>query len=199
MNRLIEEARNVVFDVGQVLLSFEPEKILPIMLTEDEQKVLKIPPLFETKMWAELDRGVITDEEEAHYAARLAGDESLWPAVLRVTRGCYEHMDVLPAANLIPILKAQGKGVYILSNYNDKTFTRTRERFADVFKDVDGMIVSGFEHVLKPDPAIYHLLLDRYCLKAEECVFIDDRDVNIEAARAVGMKGIVYTGPEALK
>ena len=76
---------------------------------------------------------------------------------------------------------------------------RTRERFADVFKDVDGMIVSGFEHVLKPDPAIYHLLLDRYCLKAEECVFIDDRDVNIEAARAVGMKGIVYTGPEALK
>ena len=80
---------------------------------------------------------------------------------------------------------------------HDKTFTRTRERFADVFKDVDGMIVSGFEHVLKPDPAIYHLLLDRYSLKAEECVFIDDRDVNIEAARAVGMKGIVYTGPLA--
>lgn len=199
MNRLIEEARNVVFDVGQVLLSFEPEKILPIMLTEDEQKILKIPPLFETKMWAELDRGVITDEKEAHYAARLAGDESLWPAVLRVTRGFHEHMDVLPAARLIPSLKAQGKGVYILSNYNDKTFTRTMERFADVFKDVDGMIVSGFEHVLKPEPAIYHLLLDRYGLKAEECVFIDDRDVNIEAARAVGMRGIVYTGPEALE
>ena len=67
-----------------------------------------------------------------------------------------------------------------------------------IFDRMDGIVVSGHEKISKPDERIYRLLLDRYGLKAEESVFIDDRPANIEAARRVGMQGIVYTGMDAL-
>ena len=63
---------------------------------------------------------------------------------------------------------------------------------------MDGMVISSREKISKPEPAIYQLLCSRYGLKPEECVFIDDRPVNAEAARRVGMQAIVYTGMESL-
>ena len=60
------------------------------------------------------------------------------------------------------------------------------------------MVISSRELISKPDPAIYRLLCSRYGLEPRECVFIDDRPVNVEAARAVGMQGIVYTGMDSL-
>ena len=77
-------------------------------------------------------------------------------------------------------------------------FARAEERFADVFSQFDGMIISGREKLIKPDPAIYRLLLSRYGLNAAETVFIDDRAENIRAAQSVGMQGIVYQGISSL-
>ena len=93
-------------------------------------------------------------------------------------------------------LKQRGYRVYLLSNYPRDTFRlHEREKF-DFIDLIDGKVVSGFERLAKPDPRIYRLLLDRYQLKAEECVFLDDRQVNIDAALCLGMQGILFTGYE---
>ena len=197
MNGLIAEAKNVVFDVGNVLLTFDPDRFLAKLLPPERAARLNAH-LICTPVWSRLDEGTVGEDEVAHYSARMAGDESLWPDVMVFIRRFPDCMERLPACRLIPCLHDMGKRVYILSNYGVDTFARTERRVADVFAQVDGMVISGREKLLKPDPRIYHCLLDRYGLKAEESVFIDDTPRNIDGARAVGMRGIVYTGAHVL-
>ena len=73
--------------------------------------------------------------------------------------------------------------------------TRPLYPFLDWF---DGLVISGREGLVKPDAAIYRLLLERYGLRAEECLFIDDVERNIQGARAVGMQAVLFTNPEQL-
>ena len=86
-------------------------------------------------------------------------------------------------------LREAGVPNYCITNFSSPKFILAQERFP-FLAGFDGIIVSGDERLLKPDPAIYHLLLDRYGLKAEDCVFIDDSQPNVEAARGVGIHAI---------
>ena len=96
-------------------------------------------------------------------------------------------------------LKKKGYGVYGLSNWSAETFVPfVRDKYP-VLKLLDGYVVSGFEKVKKPDPRLYHILLDRYGLKADECLFIDDSPDNIAAGEALGIRGIVFSSPAELK
>ena len=134
----------------------------------------------------------------ARDTARRYGDESVWPLILPAIQRFPEFMRPMPAVELIPQLHAQGKKVFALSNYGLEPFARTEKRFSAIFSQMDGMVISSREKISKPEPASYQLLCSRYGLKPEECVFIDDRPVNAEAARRVGMQAIVYTGMESL-
>lgn len=198
MNPLIASARSVVFDIGCVLLTFEPEAYLPALIPGQLDGRLTVDMLYGSEPWVQLDNGDVTEEEVARYAARQAGDESLWRQVLPGIQRFPELMRPMPAAELLPKLREMGKRIYALSNYGLEPFARTEARFPQIFGQMDGMVISSRERVSKPDPRIYRLLLTRYGLTPGECVFIDDRPVNVEAARAVGMQGIVYTGPECL-
>ena len=198
MNALIENARNVVFDVGCVLLAWEPETYLPVLAPGAIHGRLTWEMLYGTPMWDRLDEGTVTEEEVARFAARQAGDESLWAQVLPAVQGFPSLMRALPPADLIPQLKTMGKKLYVLSNYGFDSFARTEQRFSSIFSQMDGMVISSHEKICKPDPRIYRILLERYGLKPDETVFIDDRPVNIEGARNVGISGIVYTGMDAL-
>ena len=194
MNALIENARNVVFDVGRVLLSFEADPFIRQLMTEEAARQITGTQLIDNEYWRGLDGGTLPEEEVARGIAGLCGRPALEPQILRFIQHFQEVMEPLPPTELIPKLHAMGKRVYVLSNYGVKPFARTEARFSGLFSQMDGMVVSGREQVMKPDPRIYRLLLERYRLKAEECVFIDDREDNIAGARAMGMKGIVYTG-----
>ena len=198
MNALIEKAANVVFDIGNVLLRFDPDFLLPRLVPGLLDGRLTLDMLYGNPLWDKLDLGVLSEEDMAREAARLAGDESLWPQVLPAITRYHELMEPMPAVDLIPKLHAMGKKVYVLSNYGPEPFARTERRFAGLFAQLDGMVISGHEKIGKPDPAIFRLLLSRYGLNAADCVFIDDRAANVEGAKAVGMKGIVYTGVEAI-
>ena len=194
MNALIENARNVVFDVGQVLLRFEPDEFIPCLLPPGAARVLNKEALFTCPAWSLIDEGVITEEACARRECADIGAPELWPQALYVMQHYHEHMSALPTADLLPQLRAMGKHLYVLSNYGPVGFARAEQRFADLFSQFDGMIISGREKLIKPDPAIYQLLLSRYKLTAAETVFIDDRAENIRAAQAAGMQGIVYQG-----
>ncbi len=198
VNRLIENAKNVIFDVGCVLLLFEPENYIP--LTVEGDLGLKLDPalVYGSDMWAKLDGGTASEEDVARDAARAYGDESLWPRILPAVQRFPEFMVRMPAADLLGPLHRMGKKLYVLSNYGKEPFARTEKRFSDIFAQMDGIMVSSRELVSKPDWRIYRRLMERYGLKAEECVFIDDRPENVAAARSMGMQGIVYTGIEVL-
>ena len=198
MNAIIENAKNVVFDIGCVLLTFEPETYLPLTVPADLAQRLDWHLLYDSPMWVALDAGAVTEEEVARDTARRYGDESVWPLILPAIQRFPEFMRPMPAVELIPQLHAQGKKVFALSNYGLEPFARTEKRFSAIFSQMDGMVISSREKISKPEPAIYQLLCSRYGLKPEECVFIDDRPVNAEAARRVGMQAIVYTGMESL-
>lgn len=198
MNAIIENAKNVVFDIGCVLLTFEPETYLPLTVPADLAQRLDWHLLYDSPMWVALDAGAVTEEEVARDTARRYGDESVWPLILPAIQRFPEFMRPMPAVELIPQLHAQGKKVFALSNYGLEPFARTERRFSAIFSQMDGMVISSREKISKPDPAIYQLLCSRYGLKPNECVFIDDRPVNAEAARRVGMQAIVYTGMESL-
>ena len=198
MNAIIENAKNVVFDIGCVLLTFEPETYLPLTVPAGLAQRLDWHLLYDSPMWVALDAGTVTEEEVARDTARRYGDESVWPLILPAIQRFPEFMRPMPAVELIPQLHAQGKKVFALSNYGLEPFARTEKRFSAIFSQMDGMVISSREKISKPEPAIYQLLCSRYSLKPEECVFIDDRPVNAEAARRVGMQAIVYTGMESL-
>ena len=87
-------------------------------------------------------------------------------------------------------LKQCGFKLYGLTNWSSTVYP-VMQRF-EIFNLLDGQIISSEEHLLKPEPAIYHRLFEKFGLKAEECIFADDRTENIEGAKAVGMDGIVF-------
>ena len=91
---------------------------------------------------------------------------------------------------LLTQLKSEGYKLYGLTNWCSKVH-QTMAQF-DIFKLLDGSIISSDEKVLKPEPAIYQRLFDRFNLKPEECIFTDDRPLNIEGSRRMGMDGIVF-------
>jgi 2-haloacid dehalogenase len=95
-------------------------------------------------------------------------------------------------------LKRAGVPRYALTNWSAETFppARTRYEFLSWF---DGIVVSGEEGVIKPDAQIFHILLERYGIAADEAVFIDDNPGNAAAAQALGIHGIHFQSPELLR
>ena len=89
--------------------------------------------------------------------------------------------------------------LYAITNFSGEFFAPFRAKHAAVFDRFRGIIVSGDERLVKPDPAIYRLALDRYGLEAGACVFVDDRQENVDGAVAVGMIGLRFVGALALQ
>lgn len=199
LNALILNAKNVVFDVGQVLLRFVPTEFLPKMFPKDIADKLMPPALFGGDLWLRMDRGDFSAEECARLITEKEGQPEMMAYELEFMLNFARQMSPLPPAGLLPELKKMGKKLYVISNYGVETFAATQAQFPEIFSQFDGMVISAHEKLIKPDPRIYQLLLDRYDLKAEECVFIDDLAANAQGARDVGMNAIHYTGPEAIE
>lgn len=181
---------NVIFDIGMVLIDFEFEKFVRSIL--DEQTADKvIAAMWKSGDWCELDKGVLTDEQVLQRFISHA------PDCEKQIRLVFARLGECPklrsfAIPLIEKLKAQGHKVFYLSNYF--SFLIHAAPWALEFVPLtDGGIFSCFEKLTKPDPRIYELLCERYSLKPEDCVFIDDTLANTESAQKLGMKGIHFT------
>lgn len=186
--------KNVIFDVGKVLVEWEPLVAMKKLGFDDVTAKAVAAATTDSPEWDESDRSVGTDEE---ILAMLIGNA---PEYEKEIRTFWENIS-LPiyqydyARAWIRELKSKGYGVYILSNYGRWTYQNTTEALS-FLEDVDGAVFSYLVHQMKPEPEIYQTLLAKYGLKAEECVFLDDRQVNIDGAKAQGMEGIVFTSYE---
>lgn len=184
--------KNIILDMGNVLLDYNPEICLNYFLEDEKDKVLIRRELFEGPEWREGDLGYITDEE------RFLGVSKRVPERLhKELKQCVEqwHMCMRPihgAKEFCEQAREKGFQLYVLSNASN-SFYEYFPRFAPV-DYFDGIVVSCDIHMIKPDIRIYQYLLKKYDLKPEECVFIDDMDYNVQGARDAGMQGEVFCG-----
>ncbi len=192
--------KNIVFDIGNVLFAYNPEKIVDILIPGSIYKKEYIENLFSASIWTEkLDRGLVTDSE---VEAELAGSVDFNPQKVKDLHFLYKnwvyHLDVIKKSKEIFLkLYEQQYPLYILSNFQDKPFDKLIEK-ESFLKVARGIVVSAKINMAKPDKQIYSYLLEKFNLKAEESLFIDDKTENIEACKNAGMKGIVFTTPDKL-
>ena len=182
--------KNIVFDMGNVLVRFDPELFMDrYSLTGEDRRLIR-NEVFRSVEWTMLDRGVI-DEEIAEQRILPRLPERLHDAA----RGLIEKWDdpIVPVEGMLELLqalKAKGYRLYLLSN------AATRQPIywarAEASKLMDGALISAEVKLLKPDPQIYRTFLRKFALRPEECVFIDDTPINVEGALYENMAGIVF-------
>jgi len=186
--------RNIVFDIGNVLTDWRWEGFLKDKGLSEEVIEKIGDATVRSKQWFEVDRGVWTQEELLD--AFIQNDPSV-EREMRMAFADYTGM-VTPRSYAIPWvkeLKEKGFRVYYLSNFSQKA----EEECSDALSFIpytDGGILSYKEKLIKPDPAIYKLLLKRYGLQARESVFLDDTLPNVQAARELGMAAIHFRSRE---
>lgn len=186
--------KTVIFDIGNVLVDFGWEAFFRGFCPDEGTFHALKQATVKSKEWHELDRGVLGTQEIIESFIRNAPE--LKDLILKI----FENLDgiLTPFDYTVPwILKLKEKGlqVLVLSNFSEK-FHHDCEKAMDFLKYTDGGILSYRDKLIKPDPAIYELLLKRYRLNPDECVFLDDLERNILAAESLGIHGIVFTGKE---
>jgi 2-haloacid dehalogenase len=187
----------VIFDIGGVLLDWNP-RYLYRELFDDEDEMERFLTEVCTMEWHEAnDRGTPFEVTCAQLAAQHPEHaEHIWAWGTRT-----EDMIGGPIDGTVDVLrelKDRGVPLYALTNMEATTYPVRRERF-DFLQWFDGTVVSSAEGVIKPDPRLFRVLLDRYDLAAATTLFVDDNPRNVEAARALGMPALRFESPEGLR
>lgn len=187
---------NMVFDMGRVMLQFDPPFISGHFVPpEDAEEFAK--KVFGSACWDSLDRGTIT-LSQAREIMRRTLPERLLPNLDKALAEWFQYIPPVEGMDaLIQELKAAGYGIYLLTNANFQ-FHQYQDT-VPAWNCFDGLLVSSDYKLLKPEPAIYQALTDKYRLEPSECLFIDDRPENIAGAQAMGMEGVVFTSSVNLR
>lgn len=185
--------RNIVFDMGNVLIHWKPELFVERLGIPEEDRPLLLREVFGSVEWIQMDRGALSLEEGLAVISRRLPERLRDPArELTLDWWRYWLLPVEGMADLVREVKELGYGVYLLSNAKeDLPLFFDRIPGSEYF---DGKIVSADWKLLKPQPEIYETLLREYGLRAEECFFIDDLNINIEGAWFVGLDGAIFDG-----
>ena len=181
--------KNIIFDLGNVIIKGSNVKTL-MHFTNDE-KVAKdlIQYIFKTEEWKLLDLGNISKEEAIIRMQEKAPKEYAKLIEEVMNRRCEYLIVNKDTIEVAKKLKEKGYHIYVLSNMAAFTYEYFQE--IDFFKLCDGIMISAYEHLVKPDEKIFMTLLDRYQLSPEECLFIDDDDTgkSLETANKLGILG----------
>lgn len=188
---------SLVFDIGKVLFDYQPLKIVQNLLPDRSDHDFFVRELHNHDIWQQLDHGIITPEE-AIDLVNLKHSENIKTEIQYILDHFIYELD--PIDDVISLFKqvSQSHSTYLLSNFQAAPFIGLKKHYP-FLNDAKGYIVSGIEKIMKPDPAIYTLLLDRFNLDPSKTLFIDDRLENIVAAQKLGIYGIVYHTPLQLK
>ncbi len=187
----------VVFDVGNVLIRWDPLLVYREMIPDDEKRAWFMRNVCTAAWNIEQDRG--RSWEEA--VALLVASHPEWESQIRAYDERWHEAvpgTIEDSVAVLEELKARGEKVYAITNFSREKWAECLIRFP-FLQSFDGVVVSAHERVIKPDPAIYQILFQRYRLVAGDCIFIDDSAKNIETARAVGMKGVHFVEPIDLR
>jgi len=187
---IIMKIKNIVFDFGGVLLDWNPRYLYRTFFWDEKEMEYFLSNVCTEDWNAEQDKGrpfcegiklLQLQHPEYREAIQLFTDK--WETMLK--------SEIADSVKLLRELKEQGYSIWGLTNWSAETIQIAYSRY-DFFNLFDGIVVSGEEKLIKPDKRIYKVLLDRYMLKSEESVFIDDSPFNIKAAQELGFNVILF-------
>ena len=181
--------KNIIFDLGNVIINYNQKKIINNFTEKEEEIKYIYDEIFHAPEWTLMDLGDITNDEaieiinkrnEFKYEKLTQEFLHEWHKKQPINRDIVE---------IAKILKKNGYNLFVLSNMANQTYEYFKND--EFFSLCTGIVISAHEHVKKPDEKVYRLLLNRYNLNAEECLFIDDDDSgkNYETANKIGIKG----------
>ncbi len=174
--------KNIILDMGNVLLDYDPDKELNLYFHTEEDKALINKELFHGPEWVQGDLGEITNSQRYNGVVKRV-PERLHESLKQIIENWQECMEPLPGAlEFCNDIKKYGYGIYILSNACNLFYEYFPQKFLplDFF---DGIVISSDVHIIKPEVGIYQYLMSTYHLNAEECLFIDDRADNVVSAQ----------------
>ena len=189
--------RHLIYDFGAVLVDWDPRRLYVPYFGDEARADWFLKEICPYEWNAQVDAGrspkEVTEERVALFPE--------WEKEIRLYFDRWIDMmgDGIPGMEaLVRDYKARGYGAWGLTNWSWETFPLIRDRYP-VFGLLDGCVVSGKEKTVKPGPRIYRILLERYGLRAEECIFIDDNPKNTAGAEAVGIRGLVFQDAAQLR
>jgi len=185
--------KNVVFDLGRVLINWNPEKVAANFSTDPQLQKSICDNIFYHKNWEDLDEGLFTEEEALDRFAKATNlsKKEIDELMEQGRKSFFVKQETL---NELLRLKEKYK-IYCLSNMSIENWARIKSDFS-FDKYFDGIVISAEVKLVKPDPAIYHHLLNQYKLIPEETIFIDDLSENIKTAEKLGIRGIRFDESE---
>ena len=187
----------LVFDFGGVLVDWNPHHLYDSYFGSKEKATWFLENICTNEWNSQMDGGkpfcqgvAELSAQYPEYAKDIEAYFNRWIEMMGTEiEGMY---------GLLQEYKAKGYTLLGLTNWSSETFCQVKDVYP-IFKLLDGMVVSAEEHCIKPSPRIYQILLERFGLNASDCVFIDDRQPNIDGADAVGMTGILFTSAHDLR
>ncbi len=182
--------RNVIFDFGGVLVSWRPQEIIDSFYAEPELREAVRTHVFQHADWVEMDRGTLDERAVVErFAKRMNRPRAEMEALFEHVRAALTPIE--PTVALLRELHARGYPLYGLTNMSEPIFDYL-VRSNDFFGLFAGIVVSAKIKLVKPDPAIYAHLRERFALDFAASVFLDDLAPNVEAARREGLAAIRF-------
>lgn len=191
--------KNIIFDLGGVLIDWDPKRLFSKIFNDPEEMTYFLSEITTMDWNIQQDRGRplaeatrLLQNRHPEYFDEIAAYYGRWEEMLGgPIQGTVEILHALKAAN--------AHHLYALTNWSQQTWPIAQQHYqALIFDQFEGILVSGEEKLIKPDPAIYQLMMDRYELLPAECVFIDDNTHNVQAAEAFGIRAHHFQSPEGL-
>jgi epoxide hydrolase-like predicted phosphatase len=184
--------KNIVFDLGNVLISFRPSEYFDKKNYPENIKTKILSDIFASEEWLLLDNGIINTAQAINsIAAHSSLNKDEISHIFNLRTELLFPLD--QNVRLLPGLQKQGFRLYFLSNFPLDLYEEVKTGYY-FFKYFDGGVISSEAKVSKPDSRIYDIFLEKYSLIPEECLYIDDLEVNIKAGEAAGMNVLLTFG-----
>ena len=194
--------KNYIFDMGQVIVRFDTAHMTRAYIKDEADVKLAEEVIFDRLYWDRLDEGTITDEE-IHEGIKSRLPERLWENAIAVYDNWFRNMPFIEGMlELIDDIHKIGGKLFLLSNVSTGFAEgySTVPTLRELFSKFDGLVFSGVIKKVKPQREIFEHVLNEFMLKADESIFIDDNDKNIEGAKVVGLHTYLFDGDaEALR
>lgn len=181
--------KNIIFDLGNVIFKWDPDIVLQHFAQNEEEAKLLKEYIFASEEWKLLDRGFINNDEAIEIIQNRLPDQYS-NLIKTILHEWYKFQPINEdTVKVAKGLKEKGYKIYVLSNLAIETYEYFK--VIDFFKLCDGVVISAHEKIVKPNKEIFVTLLERYNIKAKECLFIDDDDTNksIHTANNIGILG----------
>ena len=188
---------SVVFDLGGVLLRWNPAEIINNLFPDETTRSVVRREIFQHPDWLDMDRGVLLEQDAIHRFQKRTGCSLADMArLLQTVKDSLQPIE--KTHEILEQLSQHKVPLYCLSNMPATTADYLRARYA-FFRLFHGIVISGEINLLKPDKAIFAHLIERFGLVPEKTIFIDDSLANIESAAALGFKTHHFTDPDACR